>query len=149
VVSTFSKSACVAALSILVLGVAACGESSAEKARKQVCAATGAVSSEVQKLKTLPISSSLPTEVKAGAETIDKSIGEIKSAAPNLETARKEEFDAATRTFQLELASLLATTLSSAASGEAALKSAEPKIKASLSKLGTDYRRAFEALKCS
>jgi hypothetical protein len=114
-----------------------------------VCAATSAISTEVQKLETLPISSSLPTEIRSGAETIDKRLGEIKSAAPNLATAHKEEFDAATRTFQLELAALLATTISSATRGEAALKSAEPKIKASLSKLGTDYKRAFEALKCS
>jgi hypothetical protein len=147
--SLFSKSAAIAALSIIALSFAACGESSGEKARKQVCAATSAISTEVQKLQTLPISSSLPAEVKSGAETIGKSLSEIKSAAPNLETARKEEFQAATKTFQLELATLLATTVSSAASGEAALKSAEPKIKASLNKLGTDYKQAFAALECS
>jgi hypothetical protein len=147
--SVFSKSAGVAALSIVALGLAACGESSEEKAGKQVCASTSAITAELQKLQTLPVSTSLPAEVKAGAETIDKSLGEIKSAAPNLETARKEEFQSATRTFQLELASLLATTVSSAASGEAALKSAEPKIKSSLNKLGADYKQAFEALKCS
>ena len=147
--SVFSRSAGVAALSIIAFGLAACGESSEEKANKQVCSATSAITAEVQKLQTLPISTNLPTEVKAGAETIGKSLGEIKDAAPNLETARKEEFQSATRTFQVELASLLATTVSSAASGEAALKSAEPKIKASLDKLGADYKQAFEALKCS
>jgi formate-dependent nitrite reductase cytochrome c552 subunit len=147
--SVFSRPAGVAALSIVVLGMAACGESSEEKANKQVCAATSEISSQVKKLEALPISSSFPAEVKSSAEAIDKSLGEIKSAAPNLETARKEEFEAATKTFQLELASLLATTVSGAASGEAALKSAEPKLKASLSKLGTDYKQAFEALKCS
>jgi hypothetical protein len=144
-----SKSASVAALSIVIVGLAACGESSEDKAQKQVCAATSAISTEVQKLQTLPISTSLPTEVKSGVETIDKSLGEIKDAAPNLEAARKEEFEAATRGFQLELATLLATTVSSAARGEAALKSAEPKIKSSLQTLATGYKKAFEALKCS
>lgn len=147
--SVFSRSAGVAALSIVALGLAACGESSEEKASKQVCSATSAITAEVQKLQTLPISTNLPAEVKAGAETIDKSVGEIKDAAPNLETARKEEFQSATRTFQLELASLLTTTLGNAASGEAALQNAEPKIKSSLNKLGADYKQAFEALKCS
>ncbi|HEY2767663.1 MAG TPA: hypothetical protein VGI76_05365 [Solirubrobacteraceae bacterium] len=147
--SIFSKSVGVAALAIVVLGLAACGESSEEKANKQVCAATNEISTQVKKLETLPISSSFPTEVKSGAEAINDSLGEIKDAAPNLEPARKEEFNAATKTFQLELASLLATTVSSAASGEAALKSAEPKIKSSLNKLATDYKQAFQALKCS
>jgi hypothetical protein len=147
--STFSKSAGIAALSVIVLALAACGESSEEKATKQVCAATSEISKQIQKLETLPISSSFPTEVKTSAEAIDKSIGEIESAAPNLETARKEEFNTATNTFKFELASLIATTASSATSGEATLKSAEPKIKNSLSTLANDYKKAFQALECS
>ena len=147
--SIVSRSAGIAALSVVVLGLAACGESSEEKATKQVCAATSDIKAQIGKLQTLPISSSFLTEVKTSAEAIDKSVGEVKSAAPNLATANKEEFDAATRTFQIELAALLATTVKSSTSGEAALKSAEPQIKASLSKLETSYKKAFEALKCS
>jgi len=147
--SVVSRSAGVAVLSTIVLGLAACGESSEEKAKKQVCAATSDITAQVKKLETLPISPSLPAEVTKGAEAIDKSVGEIKSAAPKLPTANKEEFEAATRTFQLELAALVATAVSSSTSGEAALKSAEPKIKASLTKLETDYKKAFEGLKCT
>lgn len=146
---SFSRRAGIAALSVAVLGLAACGESSEEKATKQACAATSEIKAQVKKLQTLPISTSILTEVKTSAEAIDKSVGEIKSAAPNLPTANKEEFEAATRTFQVELAALLATTLKSATSGEAAVKAAEPKIKASLTNLETSYKRAFEALKCS
>lgn len=146
---TFSRLSCTAVLATMVLGLAACGESSEEKATKQVCAATSEISKQIQKLQTLPISSSLPADIKTSAEAIDNSIGEIESAAPNLETARKEEFDTATNAFKLELASLIATTVGSAARGEAALTSAEPKIKASLSTLAGDYKKAFQALKCS
>ena len=145
----FSRSAAIAALSVVVLGLVACGESSEEKATKQVCAATNEISTQIKKLENVPISSSFVTEVKTSAEAIDKSVGEIKSAAPNLPTANKEEFEAATKAFQLELASLTATAVKSAVSGEAALKSAEPQIKASLNKLGTSYKKAFESLKCS
>ena len=147
--SIVSRSAAIAALSVVALGLAACGESSEEKAKKQVCAATKEINTQIQKLETLPISSSFVTEVKTSGEAIDKSVGEIKSAAPNLATANKEEFETATKTFQIELASLTATTIKSSTSGEAALKSAEPQIKASLSTLATDYKKAFEALKCS
>jgi hypothetical protein len=145
----FTRSAGIAALSVVVLGLVACGESSEEKATKQVCAATSEISTQIKKLENLPISSSFPTEVKTSAEAIDKSVGEIKSAAPKLPAANKEEFEAATTTFKLELASLTATTVKSSTGGEAALKSAEPQIKASLNKLGSDYKKAFESLKCS
>ena len=145
----FNKSVAIAALSVIALGLAACGESSEEKAKKQVCAATSEIKKQIQKLETLPISSSFVTEVKTSGEAIDKSVGEIKTAAPNLPAASREEFDAATRTFQIDLASLIATTLSSSISSEAALKSAEPKLKASLNTLGSDYKKAFEGLKCS
>jgi hypothetical protein len=146
--NTFSKSAGIAALSVVALGLAACGESSEEKAKKQVCAATTQINTQIQKLETLPLSSSFLTEVRTSGEAINKSVEEIKKAAPNLPAASKEEFDRATRSFQIELASLLATTISSSTSGEAALKSAAPKVKASLNTLGTDYKKAFEGLKC-
>ncbi len=147
--SIFSRSVGIAALSVVLLGLAACGESSEEKATKRACAATSEIKAQVKKLETLPISSSFVAEVKTSAEAIDKSVGEVKSAAPNLPAANKEEFEAATRTFQLELASLIATTVKSSTRGEAALKGAEPEIKASLSKLEADYKKAFEGLKCS
>jgi len=147
--SIFSRSVGIAAISVVVLGLAACGESSEEKATKQTCAATSEIKAQVKKLETLPISSSFVAEVKTSAEAIDKSVGEVKSAAPNLPAANKAEFEAATRTFQLDLASQIATTVKSSTSGEAALKSAEPEIKASLSKLEADYKKAFEGLKCS
>lgn len=147
--SALGKTAAIAALAVSALGLAACGESSEEKATKQACAATSAIKAQVKKLQALPISTSILTEIKTAGEVIDKSLGEVKSAAPNLPTANKQEFEAATRTFQIELAALLATTLKSSTSGEAALKGAEPKIEASLSTLATNYTAAFEALKCA
>jgi len=143
------RSAAVAALSAVVLGLAGCGESSEEKATKQVCSATTEISTQIKKLESLPISTGLVTEIKTSAEKMGKSVGEIKSAAPNLPEANKQEFEAATRAFQLELASLIATTIKSSAGGEAALKSAAPQVKASLTKLGADYKHALESLKCS
>ncbi len=134
-----------------MLGLVACGESSQEKATKQVCSATSEISAQIKKLETLPISSSFPTEAKASVEAIDKSIKQINEAAPNLPTASKEEINAADKAFETEIAVITTSVASASKSSniEAALKSAEPKIKASLSKLGADYKKAFEALKCS
>ncbi len=131
--------------------LAACGESSQEKASKQVCAATSEISKQIKKIESLPISSSYPSEAKTSLEAIDKSFNEIKSAEPNLEAARTEEVNAATKTFETELASLTKSiaTATKSSSLETALKSAEPGIKATLSKLGTAYKKVGEELKCS
>ena len=146
-----SRSIAVATLLVGALGLTACGESSGEKATKQVCAATSEISAQIKKLETLPISSNFPTEAKASVEAIDKSIKQIDEAAPNLPTASKEEINAADKAFETEIGVITTSVISASKSSnlEAALKSAEPKIKASLSKLGGDYRKAFEALKCS
>jgi hypothetical protein len=138
-------------LLIVPLGLAACGESSEEKADKQVCSAVSEIQTQIKKLETLPISSSFPTEAKTSVEAIDKSVAKIKEAAPNLSSARKEEINAANKAFQTEIATITASVVSAAKSGnlEAALKGAEPRIKAALSKLSSDYKKAFEELKCS
>jgi len=146
--NAFTKSAGAAVLSVAVLGLVACGESSQEKATKQVCAATTEIKTQIKKLESVPLSLSFVTEAKTSAEAIGKSVGQLKSAAPNLPAANKEEFESATKNFESELALLLATALKGATSGESALKSAESEVKASLAKLEADYKKAFEALKC-
>jgi hypothetical protein len=131
--------------------LAACGESSEEKAAKQVCSSVKEISTQLKKLETLPISSSFPTEAKSSVEAIDKSVSKIKESSPKLETARQEEINAANRAFQTEIATITASVISATKSANlgAALKTAEPQIKSALSTLSSDYKKAFEALKCS
>jgi gas vesicle protein len=142
--------AAIAALLIGALGLAACGESSEEKAAKQVCSSVSEISTQLKKLETLPISSSFPAEAKTSVEAINKSIGKIKESAPKLSSARKEEINAANSAFQTEIATITSSVISATKSSnlEAALKTAGPQIKAALSKLSSDYKKAFEALKC-
>jgi len=146
-----SRSTALAALLVSALALTACGESSSEKATKQVCSATSEISTQIKKLETLPISSSFPTEAKTSVEAIDKSIKQIDEAAPNLPAASKEEINAADKAFEAQIAIITGDVASASKSSnlEAALKSAEPQIKAALSKLSSDYKKAFEALKCS
>jgi di/tripeptidase len=131
--------------------LAGCGESSSEKATKQVCSATSEIKTQLKKLETLPISSSFPTEAKASVEAIDKSIKKIEEDAPNLPTARKEEINAADKKFQTEIATITkdVATASKSTNLEAALKSAEPQVKTALSNVSAAYKKAFEELKCS
>ncbi len=141
----------VAVLVSSVLSLAACGESSEEKATKQTCSAVKEINTQIAKLASLPISSSFPTEAKASVSAIDKSLGEIKSAAPNLEPARTQEVEAANKSFAVELAGLTKSVASAGqtSSTEAALKSAEPQIQAALTKLAAQYKAVYTELKCS
>ena len=147
----FRRPAAVALALIIPFGLVACGESSSEKATKQVCSSTDEISTQLKKLESLALTSSFPAEAKASVEAIDKSIGKINEAAPNLPTSSKEEIDAANKAFQAEIAAITLSVTSAAKSSnvEAALKAAEPKIKASLTKVANAYKKAFEALKCS
>ncbi len=150
--STLGRLAAVPLLLIAPLGLAACGESSEEKAKKQVCSASSEISKQITKLDGLPISSSFPTEARTSLEAIEKSLKTVKSAAPNLETARKEEVEAGTKAFLTEIATItarLAVTAIKSENTEAALKAAEPQIKAAESQLAADYKKAFQALNCS
>jgi hypothetical protein len=134
------------------LALAACGESSQEKARKQVCAASSEVSKQITALEALPINTSFPTAALSSLEAIAKSLKEVKSAAPNLEPERKEEVEAGTKAFLTQIATITASIAAAAIKSgdtEAALKAAEPKIKTAESQLAADYKQAFAALKCS
>jgi hypothetical protein len=147
---TFSKSVAIAALVFSVLVLVACGESSQDKATKQVCAAVKEINTQIKKLESLTISSGFPTEAKTSLEAIEKSLKEVKSAEPNLEAARTQEVEAATKSFEAELAAYTKSIASASQSTslEAALKSAAPQIKASLSKLANEYKKVYDALKC-
>jgi hypothetical protein len=140
-----------AALATCVLGVVGCGESSEEKAAKQVCAATAEISAQVEKLKALPISLGFIAEAQKSVEAIDKSVTKIKDAEPKLEPTHREEVNAANRTLATELTTITTAVISAAKSSsdlEGAIKRAEPQIKAALNKLAVNYKKAFEALKC-
>src|SRR5438270_11142590 len=137
------KPAALAALALSTLALAACGESSQEKAAKSVCSSVAEVQNQLKKLEGLSISSSFPAEAKTSFEAIAGSIGKIKESAPKLDTARKEEVEAANRGFALEAATITASVVSAtkASNLQEGLKSAEGQIKGSLEKVGGDYKK--------
>jgi len=148
-----SKPSAIAALLISVLTLAACGESSQEKAMASVCSSRSDISKQITKLQGLTISSSFVTEAKAGVEAIGKDLSNIKSQQPKLEPARKEQVEAATKAFTTEFNAIAASTASSVvgslgANAEAALKNSSTQIKAALIKLGNAYKTALGPISC-
>ena len=146
----FGKHVATALLLATAVGLTACGESSSEKATKKVCSASKEITAQINKLSTLPLSSNFPTEAKASVEAISGNIKKIEEAAPNLPAARKEEINAANKAFQTAILTITKDVASASKAGnlESALKAAEPQIKAALTTLGNEYKKAFEALKC-
>jgi hypothetical protein len=144
------RTAALAALLLAVPGLAACGESSEEKANKQVCSSVTEIKNELKKLEGLTISTSFPTEAKASVESIGKSVEKIKEQAPKLSPEHKEEVEAANKAFATEIATITAAVVSASKSSnlQTGLKGAESQIKAALEKLATGYQKAFEGLKC-
>jgi len=147
----FGRALVAATLAMSAAGLVACGESAQEKAKAEVCAARKSISEQVTKLEGLTISTNTLTEAKTGFETIGKELTKIKNAQPNLEPARREQVEAATKTFQAQLSSLVSGIASSLGSGSlsSALTNAEPKLKAALTQLGNDYKSALEPISCS
>jgi hypothetical protein len=139
------------AVALTATALLACGESSQEKAKAQVCSARSEIAAQVSKLEGLSISSTFLTEAKSSVEAINKSVAKINEAEPNLEPAVKEQVEAGTKTFQAEMLSIGAGLLTAAkASGnpEALLKSAGPQVKAALTQLSATYKQAYASLKC-
>jgi hypothetical protein len=149
--STPSRVLSVAALALSVAALAACGESSAEKAKAEVCAARKVISNEIKKLQGLTISTSAVDEAKASFETINKELKKIKDAQPKLEGARKEQVEAATKSFESSLNTIASSAVSGLSSGsiESAIASAGPKLKSAVNTLASDYAQALGPISCS
>ena len=81
------------------VSLVACGESSQEKANKDVCSARTELSKQITKLQGLTPSSSAVDEAKSGPKVIGDELRKIKDAQHDLAPARKEQVEPATKTF--------------------------------------------------
>jgi hypothetical protein len=136
---------------LISVSLAACGESSQEKAQKDVCNARAEISKQIAKLQALTPSASAIEEAKSGVEVIGDELKKIKDAQGDLAPARKEQVEPATKVFEAELKSIAANVAANIPSGgvESALKAVGPRLKSSLSALAGSYRRALAPINCS
>jgi len=146
------RPAVVAAILLIPIGLAACGESSEEKATAQVCSSTKEIQAQLSKLSSLSLSSKAPEEIKDAASVMQKEAAKIKESTQNLPASSKAPVESAQNALQAELAALAKTLVSTAKSSgniEAVLKESEPAVKTAVAGLAASYKRAFESLKCS
>ena len=124
--------------------LAGCGESSEEKAKAQVCSAKSDISKQVSMLGELTLSTSILTQAKDGLEAIGSDLTKIKDAQPNLEPARKQQIEAATRTFESQVTSIISGLVSNPS-----LSNAEKQLKASLRQYAKSFEQALAPINCS
>ncbi len=149
---TLNRPAVLAAILLVPVGLAACGESSEEKATAQVCSSTKEIQAQLTKLSSLSLSQKAPEEIKTAAEVMKKEAAKINESVANLPASSKSQVETAQKALSVELASLAKTAASTAiASGnvEAVLKESEPAVKTAVAALATSYKQAYESLKCS
>ncbi len=149
---TLSRPAVVATILLLPIGLAACGESSEEKATAHVCSSTKEIQAQLAKLSNLSISSQAPEEIKTAAEVMKKEAAQISESVGDLPASSKAQVETAQTALQVELAALaktVATTAKSSGDVEAVLKESEPAVKTAIAGLAASYKRAYESLKCS
>jgi hypothetical protein len=144
--TVLAKPFALAALGLSALAVAACGESSQEKAKAQVCSARADISKRITKLGELTLSSNLPSEIKSGAEAIGKDLTKIKDEQDKLAPARKEQVQSATRTFESQVSSTVSGLLSTKS---LSLSNAEAQLKSAASQLASSYKGALAPINCS
>jgi len=152
VFKTCRRPAVVAAILLIPIGLAACGESSEEKATAQVCSSTKEIQAQLSKLSSLSISSTAPEEIKDAASVMQKEAAKIKESTQNLPASSKAPVETAQNALQVELAALAKTLVSTAKSSgslETVLKESEPAVKTAVAGLAASYKKAYESLKCS
>ena len=84
-------------LAAAVVGLTACGQSSQDKAKSQVCDARADISKQVNELKGLTLSTATVDGVKKNVQAIQDDLGKIKDAQGNLNADRKKQVQARQR----------------------------------------------------
>jgi Tfp pilus assembly protein PilP len=86
-----------------VVAIAGCGESAADKAKKQVCAARSDIKHHVTTLQNMDASSATPAAIKDSLTAIRDDVAKVVDAQPKLNAQQKEDVQAANQAFKASL----------------------------------------------
>jgi uncharacterized protein YjbJ (UPF0337 family) len=132
-------------LSVLAaLALGACGESKEDKAKKTVCSARADISEQVDQLKSLTISTATADDVQQSVKAINSNLSKIKDAQGDLSDDRRQQVEAATKTFTSQVQSILGSL-----GKTTSLSDAKSQLTAATQELATAYRQSFARIDCS
>jgi len=147
--SRFSSNAVRTAVASLALVVAlltatSCGgSSSADTAKKNACNAKADINSQVAKLKGLPPTLSSLDTAKTALQKIQKDLGTIRDAVPEVTGDLKDQLKAANSAFSSQFSQVMQNVTSVQAATDAA-----GTLTTAGQQLSQQYQQAFAGVKC-
>jgi hypothetical protein len=132
------------ALLLPVAVAAGCGESAADKAQDDVCAARDDIGKQVDELKGLTLTSATTSQVTDSLRSIRDDLSKIADAQGELSDDRRQEVQAANEQFRTALRDTAASVGKSLS-----VESAADQVKQSLEQLAASYKSSFARIDCS
>jgi uncharacterized protein YjbJ (UPF0337 family) len=129
---------------VAALAVGACGESKEGTAQKAVCGARADISKQVDKLESLTISTATADDVQQGVKAINSGLLKIKDAQGDLSDDRRQQVEAATKTFTSQVQSIVESVGSSTS-----LRDAASQLSSATQQLAAAYKQSFGPIDCS
>ena len=129
---------------VAALGLAACGQSAADKAKGQVCSARADINKQIEYLKGLTLTTATTTGIKNSLKAIGDDLTKIKDAQPHPNAERRQQVQSANQAFRTQLESVvnnIGTNLS--------ISNAEAQLKTAVQRLAQSYQQTFAAINCS
>jgi uncharacterized protein YjbJ (UPF0337 family) len=128
----------------LAVALGACGESKQDKAKKTVCSARADIGKQVDQLQSLTISTATADEVQQNIRAINGDLSKIKDAQGDLSDERRQQVEAANKTFTSQVQSILGSLGKSTS-----LSDAKSQLTSATQELATAYKQSFARIDCS
>jgi valyl-tRNA synthetase len=139
------RSIALASLAVVAaLAVGACGESKEDKAHKAVCSARADIGKQVNQLESLTISTATADDVQQSVKAINSDLSKIKDAQGDLSDERRQQVQAANKTFTSQVQSILSSLGKSTS-----LSDASSRLTSATQELATAYQQSFARIDCS
>jgi capsule polysaccharide export protein KpsE/RkpR len=127
-----------------LLALAGCGQSSSDKAKKQVCDARADLSKQVDKLTSMTPQTGSLSAIQDGLAAIQTDLKKIRDVQGDLNQGRKAQVQQATQEFQSQLNSIV-----SGATSNLTLSNAATQLQAAAQQLATSYKQTLAKVDCS
>jgi hypothetical protein len=132
------------ALLLPVAVVAGCGDSAADKAQDDVCAARDDIGKQVDELKSLTLTSATTSQVTDSLQSIRSDLSKIAQAQGELSDDRRQEVQAANQQFRTALRNTAVNV-----GKNLSVEDAADQVKQSLEQLAASYKSSFARIDCS
>jgi uncharacterized protein YjbJ (UPF0337 family) len=129
---------------VAALAIGACGESKEDKAKNTVCDARADISKQVDQLKGLTISTATADDVQQSVKAINSDLSKIKDAQGDLSDDRRQQVEAATKTFTSQVQSIVESLGSSTS-----LRDAASQLSSATQQLAAAYKQSLAPIDCS